>query len=376
MAHRKHRAGKVPSHEASLGDLYYDFSRPSALASVEKLRQAASPDQRRGVKRWLESQGLYTATRKRRRTFPMNPYLPTRRNQTWEIDLMIMDTVLPWNKPFRYCMLALDCLDRYLWAEPMKQKTTKAAAEAFSAILDRAYPRQCAVLRSDSDGAFLGSDFQKLLKKRGIRLQLALNLFKAAQIERALQTVKNRIYRVFYFRGVMTWPDILQRVVDAYNHTRHSSTHLAPADVTERDIFDIYFLNYTRRRPPPPLRPPFKVGDYVKLAIDRRGLSDRGYLNTFSTEIYRIYRVQTKHATGFLAQPLYHIKDLSGEPIKPGCYAHELTLVNYDPKARKVEKVVSYRAVPRKKGQLEFEVKFGNEKKTEWVTEPQLRNLK
>lgn len=368
-----HRQGPRTRAQAkknlSLGDLYYDFKNPAALGSVKKLQQAAPKALKPLVKSWLRSQDLYTKTLPRRRHFPMNPYLAIRPNQTWEVDLMVMDSLYRWNAPYRYVLVCIDVFDKFCWAELMERKTAVAAAQAFSNILSRAAPRVCSTLRSDAGGEFLGKEFRKLLKQRGIRLQTAGGIVKASQVERLIRTLKNKLYKVMYFRGGWRYVDVLDAVVSAYNKTVHSSTNFAPADVGPEDVYDIWFRTYTRHVQGPPPKPKFKVGDHVRLLLNRGSvLNDRGFYAAYTDEIFRIHHIQTKHATGYLSRPLYHLTDLRGEPIKTGCYEEELALVNATSKKR-LEKVFG------SKGEGEYEVKFHGERGRRVISEELLRNL-
>ena len=360
-----------------MGELYYNFRLPSALASVQKLYSAASKSQRPRVKQWLRTQKLYTATFPRGRNFVMNPYLPMAKNMTWELDLAVMDNIKEHNQPFRYILVAVDIFDKYCWAEMMEKKTMEETTQAFSKILDRAYPRVPRIIRCDSDGAFLGATFQTFAKARGIKIKPAGGSVKAAIVERLIRTIKAKLYRIFYFRGIFKYTDILQKVVDTYNKTRHSSIGLAPAEVTHKDTFNIWHQNYMQHVAHSIPPPKFKVGDYVRLSVIRASrLLERGYLQAYTNEIFRVVRVQTKHATGLLPRPLYHVKDLKGEPISTGCYAEEMVLVSFKPNAggEQVEKIVSHREVGKRKD-LQFEVKFEGSEKTRFVSEAQLRNL-
>lgn len=347
--------------EQSLKKRFFDFKHPAGFASINKLKEAVPRKERSAVLPWLRAQSEYTTYAPRRRHFPMNFYLSTRPDQCWEIDLIIFDSIREENKPMRYAMLVSDTYDKYLWGELMAQKTGAAATRAFETILERAKGRVCDVLRGDAGKEWINSTFARMLKKYNITFQIAGGIVKGGYIESVVKTIKNKLYKIFYFRGSYSYTDIFQDVIDTYNRTRHSRTLIAPGDVTVDDHFNIWFRKYLSHVRGPPAKPKFKVGQYVRLQINRQGnvLLDRGYFQSYTEEIFRIVRVQTKHRTGYLAQVLYHLEDLEGEPIKTGAYEDELIPVRYDPESAefRIEKIINSRR-NRETGLLEHLVKF------------------
>jgi hypothetical protein len=363
MAHTRERQGLEPENESqNIKDIFFDYRHPAGFASVKKLRDSVERDERGRVLPWLRAQAEYTTYVLRRKRFPTNLYLAVRPDQTWEIDLMIFDSIREHNEPFRYVMLVCDVFDKYiLGAAPMKTKTGAEASSCFQTILDKAGGRKCETLRGDAGKEWLNKTFMAMLKRNNIRFQVAGGQVKGSIVERTIRTIKNKLYKVFYFKGSYRYLDILDVIVDTYNRTRHSATRYAPSHIASKDYFNIWFKKYLNRVQGPGAKPKFQVGDYVRLSADRSGsiLTDRGYFKQFTEEIFRIVRVQTKHRTGYLPRPIYHLEDLAGEAIKTGAYGEELIPVRYDPQTTRfrIEKIVSTRR-NRRTGVREHLVKF------------------
>ena len=54
---------------------------------------------------------------------------------------------------------------------------------------------------------------------------------QAAVLERFNRTIKSRIWTYSSDRGTVRWINVIQDLVNAYNHSRHRSIGMAPADV-------------------------------------------------------------------------------------------------------------------------------------------------
>lgn len=379
MGNYRRRAQKKPAIEQVLEKIYYDPSNPAGFASVAKLKAQLPASKRSAVLPWLRSQDVYTTFHPRRRRFPVNFYLATRADHCWELDLAIMDKFADQNDGFKYLFFVVDMFDKYLWVEPMKNKTAEASLAAFKVVLARANGRKPTFCRSDMGKEYDNSLLLNYFKRIGIRWQVAGNWSKAGLVEVTIKTVKSKLFRIFYYQGSQRYIDVLQDVVSAYNNSRHSRMGLAPAEVGENDAFYIWSRHYKRHvtgRPPPPR---FRVGDYVRVLMKRKGaLDDRGYKQGFKDEIFKIYRVQTKHQTGFLAQPLYHLVDLANEKILGGWVAHELTPVNFDPSkaSYRINEILDTR-INKTTRRKEYLVSFWSYPKSfnEWVEARQVDSL-
>lgn len=339
-----------------LGRLYYNPSNASAFAGVEKLAEASLLP-RRLVRLWLQSQPTYSIHTRYRHHFPTNFYRVLGPDQLWECDLVITANIADFNSPFTCLLTVIDVFDKFAWVEPLRGKNAAEVCRGFSAILERARGRRPRLLQSDSGKEFVNADFQRLLRKNNIKFRTVLNAVKAAVIERFNRTLRDKLWRAFYFQGTYDFSGILQPLVRAYNNSVHSETGYAPSLVKDKHVFDIYMDKYARLTSVV-RKPRFRVGQYVRLSVNENSAFSRGYTQKYTEEVFRIARVQTRHSTGLLPQPLYHLIDLDGDVLKGAAYQEELVPIQFDPKLQKfkIERVVERRK--NAGGQTELFVKF------------------
>lgn len=344
--------------DKKLTSIYYNLSRPESFSSLDKLVTASRPSQKAHVRSWLESQATYTIHRAARKQFPTNFYRVLRPDQTWECDLVITQNIADENKPFTCLLTVIDTFDRFAWVEPLREKSAKEVVRGFLAILKRSKGRKPVWLQSDSGKEFTNRQFQRLLGSKGIRFRETVGKVKAAIVERFNRTLRDKLWRVFYYRGSYSFRDVLQKIVDGYNESVHSETGLAPAKVRDKDVFDIYMKKYVKAVENV-ATPRFKVGQYVRLVYKRTNAFDRGYTQKYTEEVFRVARVQTQHRTGLLPRPVYHLVDLRGDPIFGAAYEQELSPIIFDPKTAryKIEAVEGERR-NKKTGEVEFYIKW------------------
>ena len=65
----------------------------------------------------------------------------------------------------------------------------------------------------------------------GVRDLLTKNNIEAAIVERFNRTLKTSMWKYFYSTGTHTWIDVLDDLTDNYNHSKHRTIMMKPADV-------------------------------------------------------------------------------------------------------------------------------------------------
>ena len=135
----------------------------------------------------------------------------------------------------RYLLTVTDAFSKFAWAIPVHFKDAKAITTAVGQVLTTANTRHRQRLQTDKGKEFFNSDFQALMKRHGIQHFAIESEQKAAVVERFNQTIKTRIWTYLSDRGTVRWVDVIQDLVDAYNHSRHGSICMAPADVQKKD---------------------------------------------------------------------------------------------------------------------------------------------
>ncbi|XP_011858854.1 PREDICTED: uncharacterized protein LOC105556376 [Vollenhovia emeryi] len=313
-----------------LEKFYYDPRHYAGYSVTDNLYRAAKPKfSRNGVARWLESQDAYTLHRPLRRKFPRLHYNVTNIDDLWEADLIELRNLKSYNDGYSYLVI-IDVLSKYAWVEPLRDKTSKGVTEALQRVLSRNEGRVPVYLQTDKGKEFIGQALQRFLEEKGIRFRVARNPdVKAAVVERFNRTLKERMWRYFTHKNTRRYRDVLQAIVSAYNHTRHSSTRMQPAIVT-RENARIARENISRRwrrndekkkKKKKKQMVKYRIGELVRISRAKAAF-EKGYEARWSEEIFRIHRILE-----WRKPPVYELSDLTGETIDGIFYEQELARV-------------------------------------------------
>ena len=90
-------------------------------------------------------------------------------------------------------------------------------------------------LHVDEGREFYNTSFKKLLSDNNVKMYSTHSHLKASIVERVQRTIRSRLWAYFTSRGSYRWIDVLDDIVYSYNHSKHRSIGMAPADVTSVD---------------------------------------------------------------------------------------------------------------------------------------------
>ena len=148
-------------------------------------------------------------------------------------------------------------------------------------------------LQTDKGKEFVGDVMQKNLSKYGIAYRVARSPdTKAAIVERIIRTIKERTWRYFTHKNTRRYVDVLQKIVDACNHTKHSATKMVPATVTLYNATKAR-KNLQRRygnRDFTALK--YCVGDLVRVSRAKHVFA-KGYEGGWTLDIFTITRISS-----------------------------------------------------------------------------------
>ena len=139
-------------------------------------------------------------------------------------------------------------------------------------------------------------------------------------VERAIRTLKTRLFKYFKQKNTTHWIDVLPQVVNAYNSTTHRSTGFAPNKVNSleqntkirRKLYGKKIVVKSYK---------YSAGDHVRISRLHNSCY-KGYMQHWSEEIFII--VERKRLSGI---NLYSISDLLNERLKGFFYEEELQKV-------------------------------------------------
>jgi hypothetical protein len=152
-------------------------------------------------------------------------------NDRWMADLADL-TAQPSGK-FQYILVALNVFSKQLWARPLQSKTPAVVTEAFKEILEGERPPSR--LDTDSGSEFTGP-FQQLLEEKDIWhvVKDPQDVNALAPLDRAIQTLKQSMFRRVVGDKDSDWAGNLQKTVDGYNSTVHNALQgRAPEEVPD-----------------------------------------------------------------------------------------------------------------------------------------------
>ena len=105
---------------------------------------------------------------------------------------MDMTKVAKYNNGYHYILLAIDIFSRYVWTVPLRDKSGNEVIRALSKIFTERVPE---TVCSDKGTEFLGHKVQSLFKSHLIRHFVMQNKVKTNYAERAIKTIKGKIYK-------------------------------------------------------------------------------------------------------------------------------------------------------------------------------------
>ncbi|CAB3996257.1 integrase core domain-containing [Paramuricea clavata] len=184
------------------------------------------------------------------------------------------------------------------------------------------YPK---VVQFDEGKEFYNNGVKALLEKHDIHnFSTLLTGKKAAVVERFNRTLKTRMWKYFTEQQFTTksrkWIDVLDNFVASYNHSKHRTIGMKPADVNEtnKDKVWVKLYGYPLSHFP---EPKFKVGDRVRDQIYRDTFV-KGYTPNYTDDVYVVSEV-------FRGDPnMYKLIDPDDDDreIQGRFYEHELSL--------------------------------------------------
>ena len=126
-------------------------------------------------------------------------------------------------------LTVVDVLSKFAWVEPIKTKSGENLVKAFEKICKRG--RQPEKLHTDKGTEFTNRLFQRFLKDKNILFFTTHNDTKASIVERFNRTLKGKVWKYFTAKNTTKYIDVLQKLMYSYNHSRHRSIGMKPADV-------------------------------------------------------------------------------------------------------------------------------------------------
>lgn len=359
-----------------LEKIYSTLEHPASLSSAEKLQRQLRTSYNiklslRDIQTWLNTKRSYNLHRRALRHYERNPTIVSNLDDQWQIDLFFLPEL---GGTERLALLAIDLASRYVWVEPLVNKTGPAVTAAMKKILLRAAPRKPLKIQGDAGKEFFNKHFKQLLQKNGIELFSTNSDMKAAIAERAIRTIKEKIYRALDNDTKLgnRWTETVAALVASYNNTFHKAIQTSPERVNKHTVGDALHALYSKywKNDRQYLSSKFKIGDYVRISIIRNPFM-KGYRGKWLEELFQVYLV--KHT---LPHNVYKIQTWNGsDKIEGTFYEQELQKVLYTPASEFViEDILEERV---RAGKKEFFVRWAgySDEHNSWIPERDMVDL-
>jgi hypothetical protein len=351
-----------------LKKIYYSPGHQAAFSSLERLYTSTGKKIKKSkIQEWLQKQRTYTLHRSRRKRFQRNFYCVNNINDLWQADLICWESLAEFNDGYKYILVVIDVFSKYVYTVPLKSKSADSVVNAFETIFEK-ITRMPMQMSTDKGREFRNNKFQQLMKKNHIQYDVVEDdQNKACIAERMIRTLTNLIHRFFTAENTLRYVDVLQKLTDTYNYRKHRSIDMAPADVNETNILQVY-ENLNRHRKIISKKEKLKVGDHVRVSRNKHIFS-KEYTPNYSHEIFLIKKVIKRQP------PVYKLEDLMHEEITGIFYEQEVQKVTLNKNSEYfIDKILQTR---KKAGRKEALVAWEGwpSKFNSWVDYNKIKNL-
>lgn len=216
----------------------------------------------------------------------------------YQMDLVDMSNFSRTNGGFKWIFMLVDIFTRKLYAYLLKNKDKDSILGALTDFFKKHQPE---IIISDNDTGFNASVIQKLFDKHDSKnFMVEPNDHKAlGMIDRAIQTIKNVIYKYMKQENTTSYYNVLPKIIGAYNNTPNSGIfNIAPNEVeNDRDNIDkLQIMNHQYDLNNRKNRIIFKVGDTVRIRVSKSAFA-RSYDENYSDGQYTIVSMDKSMAT-------------------------------------------------------------------------------
>ena len=263
-----------------------------------------------------EAQELHKPIRhkfKRRRVLVYNI------DDIWSADLTnSFQSLAKHNKNYKYMLNVIDLFSKYAYSIPLKSKSSGDIIEAFDKLF-KISGRKPLKLWTDQGSEFINNKFKQFLKSNNIELYHVYNEGKACVVERFNRTLGEMIQKHLTSKNTDKYIDVLQKLLDEYNHRTHSTIKLSPYEASKPKNRDVVMK--TIKDKISTLNPKYKVGDRVRI-YRYKTLFEKGYKPNWTKEIFVIDNIRSTNPV------TYKLKDLNSEDILGSFYKEEINKTN------------------------------------------------
>ena len=158
--------------------------------------------------------------------------------------------------------------------------------------------------------------------------------------------------------------DKVQQLTKSMNSRINRSINTCPKDVNYSNQQDVvrFIKNKRKLEQLNTQKIDIKVGDYVRVSINKKDSMEKGYTPNYSDAIYKVVKINTTEKW-----PMYKLEDFEGYEIHGGFYRYEIQKVkNSSETVYRIDKILAHRT---RNGYKEVFVKWKNfaDKHNSWI---------
>ncbi|KAL3109437.1 hypothetical protein niasHT_015282 [Heterodera trifolii] len=301
----------------------------------------------------------YTLFKPKREKFRRLRTVPTGFMTDVQADLADFQALSRKNSGYRYLLLAVDVLSRRMFGSPVKSKRPADVKRAFEEVFGQ-MPKLPETLYTDRGLEFVAKPMKEFFAENGIKKYETSSKKKAAVAERAIRTLKTRLYKYFSAKNTSAWVDVLPKFLSAINNSVCRATGLRPNEISDVNAREVWKRVYGEGLVPADKRPKIKAGETVRIP-EPKHIFEKGYIPNYSDHVYTVDEARSTKPQHYL------LKDYYGTKLKRKFYLPELTKVQVDENTMyRIEKKYKERM---RDGKKEILVKFIGFPEKYWVTD-------
>jgi hypothetical protein len=210
-------------------------------------------------------------------------------SHSFSIDLTFYTQYQKVNSGYHILMTIINNNTKKAYVYPLKNKQTKSIIDAFKLFLNNVdFIEQ---LQADYGSEFKSKEFKKICDDNNIKLFLhntTENKHPLGIIERFNRTIRSKIDNYMTAYNTKKYIDVLDKLVQNYNNTIHSTTKMKPNDVNktkENVISNNQLKNYIDVKQE--INNNFEIGDFIRI-LKKRKLFGKGPSEYYSKTLYEI----------------------------------------------------------------------------------------
>lgn len=291
---------------------------PGALSGLSGFLKNNNYKDPKEVERVLSTLDAYVSHKPARKKFPRRPMICPKIDYVWSIDLADMQQFKTRNKNHAYILVAVDCLSKYIFTAALKKKTGEGTSKALETIF-KTHKRRPESIFVDRGTEFRNHFMKKLLKENKVKIYHSYSHLKSFQAERAIRTLKAKLFRYMTQNKNSDWLSGLQDITKSINNSYNRAIGMPSSSVKKSNVSEVWHKLYHSVVTTKKVTPKYKLGDKVRVSVKKLAVGSKSYTKSFGPEVFTVSEIFEYHPI-----PVYKLEDENGAQLEGGFNQFEL----------------------------------------------------